>query len=407
MIVAAGGGGAGKALSPYPSENMEGHGGNGGQVGTDGQSGDKWVTCNGCYLAPNSGGLGAAQSGGGAGGIRDPYYGQSAAGSDGGLGGGGNGGPGAGGGGGGAGPDGGGGGGGSSVASVNAAFASGANRGNGHFTMYYTSALPTPTCQPVNANAASGTAVNVSLDCSDPTGQLQLRGYSIASGPAHGTVSIPDPATGNAVYTPTAGYGGADSFTYRNMSANGDGAPQTVSITVAAKAPVCRNVTAHGVASALIHYDCDLQAGYPVQGFNFGTHNGTIGFTDIPNANLGYNFPAGFIGTETFTYQVSINGPASNVANITVTADTPPVPTCQNVNVDTPGGVPVDATLNCQGTSGFADTLSIVAGPSHGSIGSINGGVVKYTPGPGYEAPTATPTARTTSPGTAPRGRST
>ncbi len=65
---------------------------------------------------------------------------------------------------------------------------------------------------------------------------------SIASAPAHGKVTANSPAAGQITYTPTAGYSGADSFTYTATNSGGTSAPATVSLTVNAN-PTTDKVT--------------------------------------------------------------------------------------------------------------------------------------------------------------------
>ena len=55
--------------------------------------------------------------------------------------------------------------------------------------------------------------------------------YTVVTQPAHGTLSGTAP---NLTYTPTAGYVGADSFTFRVNNGVMDSIPATVSITVTA-----------------------------------------------------------------------------------------------------------------------------------------------------------------------------
>jgi hypothetical protein len=51
------------------------------------------------------------------------------------------------------------------------------------------------------------------------------------------TAGVPNADTATLVYTPTAGYSGPDSFTYRVLDATGASAPATVSITVLTAPP--------------------------------------------------------------------------------------------------------------------------------------------------------------------------
>jgi VCBS repeat-containing protein len=66
--------------------------------------------------------------------------------------------------------------------------------------------------------------------------------YTLASGPANGTVSVS--SAGAYLYTPSANYGGADSFTYTVSDGNGGTATGTFSVNVVAVADVPSLTTA-------------------------------------------------------------------------------------------------------------------------------------------------------------------
>ena len=102
-----------------------------------------------------------------------------------------------------------------------------------------------PTAQPKTATTTSPNPVTITLSGTDPdTCQLS---FQVVDLPTHGGVGslsnlacvsgTPNSDSATVVYTPTSGYSGPDSFTYRVLDATGASAPATVSITVA-PAPV-------------------------------------------------------------------------------------------------------------------------------------------------------------------------
>ncbi len=104
----------------------------------------------------------------------------------------------------------------------------------------------TPAQPPVAGNvsietlASTADPVNVLADASDPSGYtLALASYSQ---PAHGTTA--ENASDQIVYTPAAGYLGADSFTYTVSDGHGNTATGTVSVLVVA-APAANTWPAH------------------------------------------------------------------------------------------------------------------------------------------------------------------
>jgi tripartite motif-containing protein 71 len=90
--------------------------------------------------------------------------------------------------------------------------------------------LPPPTCQSLSATTGKAKPLTVMLSCTDAAGASVI--YSIVADPGHGTLTAIDQSSGKLIYTPNAGYVGADSFTYRGASANGVSAAKTVSIDV-------------------------------------------------------------------------------------------------------------------------------------------------------------------------------
>ncbi|MEO8969842.1 MAG: Ig-like domain-containing protein [Solirubrobacteraceae bacterium] len=83
-----------------------------------------------------------------------------------------------------------------------------------------------PVCQDLSASTGFGQAIQITFTCSGPAG------YAIVVGPAHGTLSALDSAAGTVTYIPSAGYAGADSFTYKATNASGDSNIVTANITV-------------------------------------------------------------------------------------------------------------------------------------------------------------------------------
>jgi hypothetical protein len=107
--------------------------------------------------------------------------------------------------------------------------------------LYSESATVSITVNPVNdppvANAQSvttdqDTAVAVTLTGSDVDGDPIT--FSVATQPANGTLSGVAP---NLIYTPAAGYSGADSFTFTASDGQASSTPATVTITVTPSGP--------------------------------------------------------------------------------------------------------------------------------------------------------------------------
>jgi hypothetical protein len=88
--------------------------------------------------------------------------------------------------------------------------------------------LPPPSCPDVSGTIIQGRPTRIDLRC---TG-LQLGAPGLVGQPAHGSLGEPDAASQSVVYTPTPGYDGVDSFTFRGTNPGGPGATQTASLDV-------------------------------------------------------------------------------------------------------------------------------------------------------------------------------
>ncbi len=109
-----------------------------------------------------------------------------------------------------------------------------------------------PTANPLDVAVDQNSQVNFQLQGSDPEGGALE--YSVVQGPAHGNVVV-QPQTGAATYTPTAGYYGPDSFTYRVSDGRCASAPVTVSINVRL---INRAPTARIIATPLVDFSPEV-----------------------------------------------------------------------------------------------------------------------------------------------------
>ncbi|MFK3967151.1 putative Ig domain-containing protein [Ensifer adhaerens] len=146
-----------------------------------------------------------------------------------------------------------------------------ANNATGTANYSLAVAVDAPSAGPVAATVAANSSPNaISLSL---TGGAATS-VAIATAPAHGTAT----ATGTTIlYTPDAGYSGADSFTYTATNATGTSAPSTVSVTV--KPPMlvlspAGGALANGVPG--VSYSQNISASAGTAPYNYAVSSGAL-----------------------------------------------------------------------------------------------------------------------------------
>ena len=101
--------------------------------------------------------------------------------------------------------------------------------------------------------------------------------------------------------------------------------------------------------------------------------------------NLTYTPASGYTGADSFTFDVSENGNASNTATVSITVTTaPPPPVAHGQSVSTSMNTAVGIALTgTPGTAGDTLTYAIAAGPAHGTLSGTPPSIT-YTPASGY-----------------------
>ncbi|WP_348689065.1 putative Ig domain-containing protein, partial [Aeromonas bestiarum] len=170
--------------------------------------------------------------------------------------------------------------------------------GSATLTNGYTYTVPAPIAGPVSATVAANSSANPIT--------LALNGgaatsVAVASAASHGTAT----ASGTSItYTPTAGFSGADSFTYTATNVSGTSSPATVTITVSPPS-ISLSPTTLGNGTIGTSYSATLTAS-----------GGTAPYTYAITAG---SLPAG-LSLNTGTGAISGTPSASGTSNPTVTA---------------------------------------------------------------------------------------
>jgi hypothetical protein len=189
-------------------------------------------------------------------------------------------------------------------------------------------------------------------------------------------------------YTPTTDYVGADSFTFTANDGTLTSTPATVSITVNAvnTAPVANAQvvsTAEDTAKDITLAATDVDGDALTYSIVTPPTHGSLG--TITGSSVTYTPAANYNGADSFTFTANDGSLTSAPAAVSITvtaANDAPVANAQAVSMaeDTAK----DITLVAPDVDGDALTYSIVTPPTHGSLGTITGSSVTYTPAANY-----------------------
>jgi hypothetical protein len=251
---------------------------------------------------------------------------------------------------------------------------------------------------PVAVNSSFSVVRNTPTSLNELSGDniveaLNPSSVVIVSAPTHGSASLQ--TSGSILYTPTTGYIGADSFTYKVSDVDGRVSNvATVSINVTLPPPptagavtantfrsnaVTINVLSSDSSVATLVPSTVTVASQPTHGTAAAQANGSIIYTPA----------SGYTGTDTFTYTVSdSNQETSTPGTVTVTVVAPTPPTAGDVTDSTFAGTPVSINVLSSDTanSGSLSPTTVAVGtpPGHGTAVAQADGSILYTPVGGY-----------------------
>lgn len=241
------------------------------------------------------------------------------------------------------------------------------------------SAAPTPTTNTSQTVQEDGTTT-ISLTATDPNGQAIT--FAISTDPTNGTATL---SGADITYTPNANFYGSDSFAYTASNGTYTSEPTTITITVSGEDdgdPTTNDVSATTDEDTAVTVDLDATE---IDGENYSftiisqPSNGTLG--SISGNQVDYTPNQDWNGTDTFTYKANDGTVDSNTATATITVGAVnDAPIATDVNISTAEDTAASTTLAATDIDGDVLTYIIVSNPSNGSLGSVNGADVTYTP---------------------------
>jgi VCBS repeat-containing protein len=218
---------------------------------------------------------------------------------------------------------------------------------------------------------------------------------TLVSGPAHGVLSLN--ANGRFTFTPTSGYAGADSFTYRASDGLTNSATTTVSLSITNTPPVANDNTYEtsknigltvAAGSGVLANDTDVNADTLTAAVVTPPAHGTL----VLNANGSFKFTptANYIGADSFTYRASDGSAFSAAATVALTvnnSNTAPATVADNYSVmkNTVLTIPAAGVLaNDADVDGDAMTATLLTSPTRGTLNLNANGGFTYTPNANY-----------------------
>ncbi|MEA2464731.1 MAG: large repetitive protein, partial [Acidobacteriota bacterium] len=236
--------------------------------------------------------------------------------------------------------------------------------------------------------------LNVVANDSDPDGDdVFLISDPIFVAPQHGTAVKLDGA--RIEYTPGAAFIGVDTFTYEIGDGFGMRARAVVTITVANVKPVAQPDTASTPRNAPVRINVVANDSDPdgdrvwliAEPIAVPPAHGTASRTN--DNEITYAPAAGFVGIDSFTYEIGDGAGGRDRAVVTITVANFGPPVARNDRAYTQRDTPVtiDVLANDRDPDGQAIALTaaaITAQPKHGSVVRTSNTSVTYTPFSNY-----------------------
>src|SRR5215813_11138564 len=250
-----------------------------------------------------------------------------------------------------------------------------------------------PTANNVSATTNEDTAVNIPLTATD-IDSVSLT-FTIVSGPSHGTLNASggtmsctnSNCSASVTYTPAPNYNGSDSFTFNASDGVSTSNTATVSITVnpVNDPPLANNVavtTDEETPVVITLRASDIDSTNLTFTVVSGPSHGVVTPTTGPMAcasngsctvSVTYTPAANFNSLDSFSFRANDGELSSNIATASITVNNVnDAPAANDINLSTNEDNALVITLGGSDVDSTNLTLTVVTGPSHGSLGPVS-----------------------------------
>ncbi|PHY12637.1 autotransporter outer membrane beta-barrel domain-containing protein, partial [Caulobacter sp. B11] len=262
------------------------------------------------------------------------------------------------------------------VTATDSTFGAGAPFTVGRALTLAVSPAPPPVVEDATAQAPYG-AGGVTIDLQAEVTGL-FTSLAIVSPPAHGTAVV---SGASVVYTPAAGFYGADGFDYQAVGPGGTSGLARVAVTVAAAVPVAVADTAATPANQPVSIAVTANDSGPLTAVALASAP-AHGVASLNGLNIDYAPASDFFGTDSFTYTASGPGGTSGPATVTVTVSALAVPVGQAKTLVILAGQPGQVAAG-QGASGSPTGAAVATAPAYGAA-TVSGLTITYAPAVGF-----------------------
>ena len=241
-----------------------------------------------------------------------------------------------------------------------------------------------PVAEDQSVSTYEDKAKDITLEATDTDGDALT--YLVVEPPVHGTLGS---VIGSGVtYTPAANYFGSDSFTFKANDGSADSNTATISITVNAvnDVPVAEDQsvstnedTEKGITLAATDTEWDALTYLVVEPPVHGTFGSVVG------SGVTYTPAANFFGSDSFTFKANDGSADSNTATISITVNAVnDVPVANDQSVTTNENIMKVIALTGSDVENDLLNFAVVTSPTHGSLGTMTGSSLTYTPATNY-----------------------